>query len=66
MPCRRDTAFGRTGGIPDRDGLIFHVTPYASAPDPTKRSIDRIAVYGDYFYLEALVRALKPDFKNFW
>jgi len=53
-------------GIPDRDGLIFHVTPYASAPKPEQRSIDRIATYGDYFYLEALLRALKPDFKNFW
>ena len=53
-------------GIPDKEGLIFGVTAYASAPDPTKRHIERISTYGDYFYLEALARQLKPDFTKYW
>ena len=53
-------------GIPDRDGLIFHVTHYASAKDPAAREIDRIALYGDFFYLEALARQLNPSFKKYW
>lgn len=28
--------------------------------------VDGCALYGDYFYLEALVRALRPDMKMFW
>ena len=53
-------------GIPDRDGFIFHVTGYASAPDPAKRTIEGIATYGDYFYLEALARQLNPNFRKYW
>ena len=50
----------------DRDGTIFHVTGYASAKNPARRNIDEVAVYADYFYLEALTRLLKPDFKKYW
>ena len=46
----------------DYDGLIFHVT----AALPQKFGIDETAVYGDYFYLEALSRYLNPDFKSHW
>ena len=46
----------------DYDGLIFHVT----AALPQKLGIDQTAVYGDYFYLEALSRYLNPDFKMYW
>ena len=45
------------------DGLIHHVTH----AKPQKQGIDECAVYGDYFYLEALWRYLKPDeFVRFW
>ena len=44
------------------DGLINRVT----AALPQKLGIDQTAVYGDYFYLEALLRYVKPDFKMYW
>ncbi len=44
------------------DGLINHVT----AALPQKMGIDQTAVYGDYFYLEALARYKNPDFKMHW
>jgi unsaturated chondroitin disaccharide hydrolase len=44
------------------DGLISHVT----AALPQKLGIDQTAVYGDYFYLEALARYKNPDFKMYW
>ena len=44
------------------DGLICHVTH----AKPQGTGIDECAVYGDYFYLEALLRYLKPDWKKYW
>ena len=45
------------------DGLINRVTHAL----PQGQGIDECAVYGDYFYLEALTRYLKPEgFVNFW
>ena len=44
------------------DGLISHVT----AALPQGLGIDETAVYGDYFYLEALLRYKNPDFKMYW
>ncbi len=43
----------------DYDGLTFRVT----AALPQKLGIDQTAVYGDYFYLNALSRYLNLDFK---
>ena len=43
-------------------GLINHVT----AALPQEWGIDQTAVYGDYFYLEALARYKNPDFKMHW
>ena len=52
-----------TGDIGEEyDGLICHVTH----AHPQGAGIDECAVYGDYFYLEALARYLLPDFKKFW
>ena len=52
-----------TGDIgKDYDGLICHVTHAL----PQKQGIDECAVYGDYFYLEALLRYLKPDWERHW
>ena len=44
------------------DGLICHVT----AALPQRQGIDECAIYGDYFYLEALCRMVKPDWKRYW
>ena len=44
------------------DGLICHVT----AALPQRQGIDQCAIYGDYFYLEALCRMVKPDSKRYW
>ncbi len=44
------------------DGLICHVTH----AKPFGYAIDECAVYGDYFYLEALARYLKPDREMYW
>ena len=46
----------------DYDGLICHVTGAL----PQGRNIDGCAVYGDYFYLEALLRMMKPDWTKYW
>jgi unsaturated chondroitin disaccharide hydrolase len=44
------------------DGILNHVT----AALPQRIGIDQSAVYGDYFYLEALLRYKNPDFKMYW
>ena len=52
-----------TGDIgKDYDGLITHVTH----AKPQGQGIDESAAYGDYFYLEALLRHLKPDWNRYW
>jgi unsaturated chondroitin disaccharide hydrolase len=55
-----DTCTGDIGV--EYDGLICHVTHAL----PQGQGIDECAVYGDYFYLEALARYLVPDFKKYW
>ena len=44
------------------EGLVHHVTH----AKPQGRGINECAAYGDYFYLEALLRFMKPDFKMYW
>lgn len=44
------------------EGLIQHITHAL----PQGAGIDECAVYGDYFYLEALLRHIKPDWKKYW
>lgn len=46
----------------DADGLIIDVTHAV----PFKSGIEECAVYGDYFYMEALMRYLNPDWKRYW
>ena len=48
--------------VKNYDGLIHHVTH----AKPQGQGIDECAVYGDFFYLEALCRYLLPDFKKYW
>jgi unsaturated chondroitin disaccharide hydrolase len=44
------------------DGLLGRVTHDV----PRGNGIEGSAVYGDYFYLEALTRQLMPDWNTFW
>jgi len=44
------------------DGLICHVTGAL----PQNAGIDACALYADYFYLEALMRYIRPDWKMYW
>lgn len=44
------------------DGLLLEVTHYK----PGNQGVGECAVYGDYFYLEALARYVIKDFKRFW
>lgn len=46
----------------DYDGLIYHVT----AALPQGKGVDECAAYGDYFYLEALIRYQNPDWNRYW
>ena len=47
---------------PEIDGLIKHGTYYYAG----NLGIDECCIWGDYFYLEALMRYVKPDFKKYW
>lgn len=52
-----------TGDIgKEYDGLICHVTHAL----PQGKGIDECAIYGDYFYLEALMRFKNPDWNRYW
>ena len=52
-----------TGDIgKEYDGLIYHVTHAL----PQGLGIDECAIYGDYFYLEALMRFINPTWKGYW
>lgn len=51
-----------TGNSDSYDGLITKVTH----AKPFGEGIDESAVYGDYFYLEALLRYVKPDWNRYW
>ena len=47
---------------PEQDGLLAHVTHAL----PQGWGIDEGATYGDYFYLEALMRYKNPDWQMYW
>lgn len=44
------------------DGIIGHVV----GAKPQGIGIDTIATYGDFFYMEALMRVLHSDFRMYW
>lgn len=46
----------------EHDGLIGHVTH----AKPQGQGIDQCGIYGDYFYLEALMRFTNPDWNRYW
>ncbi len=46
----------------DTDGLLLHVTHAL----PQGEGIDECAIYGDYFYLEALMRYQNKNWTRYW
>lgn len=47
---------------PECNGLLKHGTYYYAG----NRGIDECNIWGDYFYLEALMRFLHPDWGKYW
>lgn len=48
--------------LPENEGLLLHGV-YAHAEG---KGIDEPNLWGDYFYLEALTRLAKPEWKRYW
>ena len=44
------------------DGLLAHGTHYYAG----NRGVDECCIFGDYFYMEALMRLLRPDYNGYW
>ncbi len=44
------------------NGLLKHATYYYAG----KLGVDECNIWGDYFYMESLIRVLKPDWKKYW
>ena len=47
---------------PKSNGLLKHATYYYAGD----LGIDECNIWGDYFYMEALMRFLNPDWKKYW
>ena len=47
---------------PASNGLLKHATYYYAG----NLGIDECNIWGDYFYMEALMRFLNPDWKKYW
>jgi unsaturated chondroitin disaccharide hydrolase len=46
----------------DAEGLLAHGTYYYAG----RLGIDECCIWGDYFYLEALMRLANPEWEKFW
>jgi len=59
------TGYAATG---DTDGLLLHGTYSKKSPynTCTPEGVDECLTWGDYFYLEALLRLHRPDWKPYW
>ena len=47
---------------PEIDGIIKHGTYYYAG----RNGIDECCIWGDYFYMEALIRMVDPSWKKYW
>jgi unsaturated chondroitin disaccharide hydrolase len=52
----------------DTDGLLLHGTYSKKSPynTCTPEGVDECLTWGDYFYLETLLRLHRPDWKPYW
>jgi len=50
------------------NGLLFHSTYARKSPynTCTEKGVDECCAWGDYYYMEALVRMKNPDWVSFW
>jgi unsaturated chondroitin disaccharide hydrolase len=48
--------------VPENEGLLLHGV-YAHAEG---KGIDEPNLWGDYFYLEGLIRLALPDWQRYW
>ena len=51
-----------TADDPEAEGLLAHGTYYYAG----RLGIDECCIWGDYFYLEALMRLANPEWEKFW
>jgi len=51
-----------TTDMPESNGILKHATYYYAG----NLGIDECNIWGDYFYMEALMRLLTPDWKKYW
>lgn len=51
-----------TTDMPKSNGILKHATYYYAGD----LGIDECNIWGDYFYMEALMRLLTPDWKKYW
>lgn len=51
-----------TKDVPESNGLLLH----AVYGKPNGSGVDECNIWGDYYYMEALVRLLKPEWKLYW
>ena len=63
--CALAEKYAATG---DTDGLLLHgtyskKTPYNTC---TPEGVDECVTWGDYFYMEGLLRLAKPDWRPYW
>ena len=49
-------------GDDEAEGLLAHGTYYYAG----RLGIDECCIWGDYFYLEALMRLVNPEWEKFW
>lgn len=65
LMCALAEKYAATG---DTDGLLLHgtyskKTPYNTC---TPEGVDECVTWGDYFYMEGLLRLAKPDWRPYW
>lgn len=51
-----------TADIPNSNGILKHTV----GAMPQKQCIDECSIWGDYYYMEALMRIKNPDWDSYW
>ena len=51
-----------TTDIPNSNGILKHAV-YSM---PHNNGVDECNIWGDYYYMEALMRIMNPEWKSYW